>query len=143
MPLSPREAAQNWFEVVWNQARREAIAEMLAPDVVLHDGSVDSTGIQPFQLFFDRMHATFSQTHIDVEDTLVEGDRVCVRWRVKATHTGDGLGIPPTGKEIQVTGISVIRVADGLFVEAWQNWDMLGMMEQIRGHEKSPTYVAA
>jgi steroid delta-isomerase-like uncharacterized protein len=141
MTLSPREAAKTWFEVVWNQGRREAIAEMLSPHVAFHDGSTDSVGIQPFQLFFDRMHATLSQFHIDVDDILVQGEQVCVRWRASAKHTGDGLGIPATGKDIHVTGISIIRVAEGKFVEAWQNWDMLGMMEQIQGRSKSPTYV--
>ncbi len=143
MSQSPREAAKKWFEVVWNQGRREAIAEMLSSDVAFHDGSTDTVGIQSFQLFFDRMHATLSQIHVDVDDTLVDGDQVCVRWRAKARHTGDGLGVPPTGKEIDVTGISVVRVVDGKFVEAWQNWDMLGMMEQIQGRNKSPTYITA
>jgi predicted ester cyclase len=141
MTLSPREAAKKWFEVVWNQGRREAIAEMLSPDVAFHDGSTDSVGIEPFLLFFDRMNATLSKIHLDVDDILVQGDLVCVRWRAKAKHTGDGLGLLPTGKEIEVTGISVIRVADGKFIEAWQNWDMLGMMEQIQDRDKSPTYV--
>jgi predicted ester cyclase len=52
------------------------------------------------------------------------------------------LGIAPTGKNVHVTGISMLRLADGKFVEAWQNWDMLGMMEQIRGVGKSGTYIA-
>jgi hypothetical protein len=42
-----------------------------------------------------------------------------------------------------VTGINIIRVVDGKVVEGWQNWDMLGMMEQIRGTGKAATYVAA
>ena len=137
MSQSPAEIAKNWFEVVWNQGRRDAIAQMMAPNVLFHDANVDTQGIVPFQQFFDRMHAVLSNIHIDVDDTLVDGEKVCLRWRAIANHTGDGLGIPPTGKEVRITGISVVRVVDGIFVEAWQNWDMMGMMEQIKSHSQS------
>ena len=141
MTLTPGDSAKNWFESVWNQGRRETIAEMLAPEVVFHDGGTTSIGVQPFQQFFDRMQATFSKIHIDVEDTLVDGDKVCVRWTCKALHTGEGFGVPPTGIEIHVTGISVICVVNAKFVEAWQNWDMLALMDQISGHGNPPPYV--
>jgi len=143
MTQSMREAGRNWFELVWNQGRREAITELLTPSLVLHDGGVDSVGAEPFLQFFDRMQATFSSIHVDIDQTLVEGDKVCVRWVCTAKHTGDGFGIPPTGAQIHVTGISLIQFKDGKFIEVWQNWDMMGMMEQIKGLAQSPTYVAA
>ena len=79
-----------------------------------------------------------------VHDTIAEGDQLCVRWSCTGKHTGPGLGIPATGKTIHVTGISTVRVAAGKVVEGWQNWDMLGMMQQIQGAEKAAaTYIAA
>ena len=48
-----------------------------------------------------------------------------------------------TGVPIHITGITIIRIAGGKMVEGWQNWDMLGLMEQIQGMRKSATYVAA
>jgi predicted ester cyclase len=143
MAHSAGELGRIWFEEVWNQGRREAIAEMLAPNILLHDGGVDTEGTEPFHVFFDRMQDTFSDIHVDVDFVLGEGDIATVRWNCKAKHTGLGFGIPPTGVEIHVTGISIIQVEDGLMTEAWQNWDMLGMMEQIKGHGASPTYVTA
>jgi predicted ester cyclase len=143
MTESERSLGQRWFELVWNQLRREAIGEMLPPDGVLHENGADSTGPEGFYPFFDRMNATFSGLHVEVEDTIAEGDKLCVRWSCGAKHTGGGLGIDPTGVSIHVTGISIFRVAGNSIVEAWQNWDMLGMMEQINGLGKSGTHVAA
>lgn len=143
MTESERSLGQRWFELVWNQLRREAVSEMLPPHGVLHESGVDSTGPEGFYPFFDRMNATFSHLHVKVEDTIAEGDKICVRWSCKARHTGGGLGVDPTGISIHVTGISIFRVADNSIIEAWQNWDMLGMMEQIKGLSKSPTHVAA
>jgi predicted ester cyclase len=147
MTESDRSLGQRWFEEVWNQGRREAIAEMLAPDAVIHDGGIDTAGPAGFQSFFDRISATLSELHIDVDDTIAasdaEGDKLCVRWSCTARHTGDGLGLAPTGRTIDVTGICILRVANGKIVEGWQNWDMLGMMEQINGLRKSATYIGA
>lgn len=142
MTESERDIGKRWFEQVWNQGRREAIGEMIAPDAVVHDGGIVTSGPSAFYQFFDRMATAFSETHIDVEDTIAEGDKLCVRWSCTAKHTGDGLGITPSGVTVQVTGTSILRVAGPVFVESWQNWDMLGMMEQIRGLGTSATYIA-
>jgi predicted ester cyclase len=138
-----RGLGSRWFEQVWNEGRREAIAEMLAPEGVLHEAGTDTIGPEGFYPFFDRMRATFSDLRVKVEDTIAEGDKICVRWSCTAGHTGDGLGIAATGVTMHVTGISILRVAGGKLVEGWQNWDMLGMMEQIKGGGKAATYIAA
>jgi steroid delta-isomerase-like uncharacterized protein len=143
MTEQDRSLGARWFEEVWNKKRREAIAEMLAPDAVLHESGSDSVGPEGFYPFFERLNAAFSEFHVAVEDTIVEGNRLCVRWVCRCKHTGDGLGMPPTQKNVQVTGISIMRIADGRMVEGWQNWDMLGMLQQIQGATRSGTYVAA
>jgi len=137
-----RDLGRRWFEEVWNKGRREAVAELLAPDAVIHDGGIDTAGLEGFS-FYERMRATLSDLHVNVEDTIAEGDKLCVRWSFTARHTGDGLGIAPTGKTVHVTGISIIRVGGGKMVEGWQNWDMLRMMEQIKGGGRSATYIGA
>ena len=141
MTESERALGSRWFEEVWNEGRREAIAGMLAPGAVLHEGGSNAVGPEGFYPFYDRLRATLSEIHVHVEDTLAEGDRICVRWSCTGKHTGDGLGVPPTGKSIKVTGISILRVAGGRLVEGWQNWDMLAMMEQIKGMARSATYI--
>jgi steroid delta-isomerase-like uncharacterized protein len=143
MTQAERELGQRWFEEVWNRGRREAIPEMLAPDGVLHEAGLDSVGPDGFYPFFDRLNATLSEIRITVHDTIAAGHRICVRWSCTGKHTGPGLGFPPTGKTVHVTGISILRVAGGMMVEGWQNWDMLGLMEQIRGGGKGATYIAA
>jgi steroid delta-isomerase-like uncharacterized protein len=143
MTDSERALGRRWFEEVWNKGRRDEIAEMLAPNGVIHDGGIGTTGPDGFYPFFDRLSAAFSEFHVNVEDSIAEGDKVCVRWSCTAKHTGDGLGMPPTGITIHITGISIFRVAGGKLVEGWQNWDMLGMMQQIQGVGKAATYIGA
>jgi len=143
MTESERDLGRRWFELVWNQGRRDAIAEMLSPDALIHDGSTDSQGVDGFYLFFDRMTSTFSNIHVTIDDSISERDRVCVRWQFTAVHSGNGMGIESTGKNVRVTGISILRVADGKLVEGWQNWDMLGLLQQIEGKPNAAsTYIA-
>lgn len=144
MTQNERELGRRWFEEVWNKGRRDAIAEMLAPDGVLHEGELDAVGPEGFYAFFDRMNASMSEIQLTVHQTIAEGDQVCIRRSFRAMHTGDGLGFPATGKTLHVTGISMIRVAGGKIAEGWQNWDMLGMMQQIQAAGKpAATYIAA
>ena len=138
-----KELVRRWFEEVWNQGRREAIAEMLAPDAVIYDGGSASTGPEGFYPFFDRMQAAFSDIRMTLHDMIAEGDKVCVRWSSTVRHTGDALGMAATNQSIEITGISVARVANGKLAGAWQNWDMLGMMQRVRGESSAPTYIAA
>lgn len=143
MADTARDLGRRWFEEVWNQGRREAIAEFLHPGCVIHDGETDSIGPEGFHQFFDRIRGTFSEMHVAVEGIIAEGDSACVRWSCTAKHTGGALGIPPSGKTIHITGITILRVSDGKVSEAWQNWDMLGMLEQIQSvDKKAATYIA-
>ena len=141
MTRSAKELVRIWFEQVWNQSNRGVIADMLTPETVFHDAGTTSLGIVGFESFYDRLQASLSDVHVDVEDILVEEDKVCVRWTSSAKHTGDGLGISPTNAAVRITGMSLIRIADGKFVEAWQNWDQAGLMAQIQEHASLPASV--
>jgi steroid delta-isomerase-like uncharacterized protein len=143
MSEANKAVAIRWFEEVWNKRRREAIDELLLSDAVLYEGGKETIGPQGFHPFFDRMWAAFSDIHITIEDALAEGDTVCLRWSCTMRHTGHGLGMPPTNKKLETTGISIVRVADGKLAAGWQNWDMLGLMQQIQAQPRAATYIAA
>jgi predicted ester cyclase len=100
-------------------------------------------GPEGFYPFFDRMQAAFSDIHVTINEAIAEADKVCVRWSCTMRHTGNGLGIPPTGKNLATTGITIVHIANRKLVAGWQNWDMLGLMQQIKGEPMAPTYIAA
>jgi predicted ester cyclase len=81
-----------------------------------------------------------------IEDLIAEEDIVVARWRSRATHRGDYLGIGPSGKEVHFTGISFYRIVEGKIAQSWTVEDQLGLMRQIgaipgpgRSEEASPT----
>ena len=66
-----------------------------------------------------------------IEDLIAEGDKVVARWRSRATHRGDYMGMPPSGKEVQFMGISVYRIEKGKIAESWTVEDQFGLLRQI------------
>jgi hypothetical protein len=56
-----RDLGRRWFEEVWNKGRREAIAEMLTPGALIHDGGTDTAGAEGFYPFYDRLRGAFSR----------------------------------------------------------------------------------
>jgi predicted SnoaL-like aldol condensation-catalyzing enzyme len=113
-----------WFEEVWNQARRNVIFDLFAPECVLYDGHTPLRGPQEFADFHDRVRAQFDRVQIEPGVAIAENDLVCLRWTVSGVHKS-------TGKNAKASGISIVRIKDGRFVEAWQNWDAAGMAAQL------------
>ena len=68
---------------------------------------------------------------LTVEDMIAEGDKVVDRVIVRGTHEGELMGIPATGKQVEVVEMHISRIADGKIVERWGQWDAMGMMQQI------------
>src|SRR5215204_4991086 len=66
-----------------------------------------------------------------IEDLIAEGDKVVARWRSRATHQGDYMGIAPTGNKVEFTGISFYRIEGGKIAQSWNSEDRLGLMRQI------------
>lgn len=75
--------------------------------------------------------ATFPCYEIIAEDLIAEGDKVVVRFTVRATHQGDFMGIPATGRQVNVPGIIIYRIADQKIVGYWMHSDVLALMQQI------------
>jgi len=114
-----------WFEELWNQGRRETIEELFAAQGVLHDGASTYTGPEEFTSFYDKLSAEFSQFSIRPIVSLAEGSFACIHWSANCVHT-------PSGKRVRLTGTSVVRISNGQFVEAWQNWDAAGLAAQLQ-----------
>lgn len=66
-----------------------------------------------------------------VVDMVAEGDKVVARWTSEGTHNGPFMGMPPTGKMVTTSGITIFRFAGGRIVEEWSESDMVGMLQQV------------
>jgi steroid delta-isomerase-like uncharacterized protein len=124
---------------VWNNRNLDYLDEVYSPDFVLHalwqntsaGGAIEAKGTEPAKQVIGGWFTGFPDIKVTVEDQVAEGDLVASRHSSHGTHTDTFMGMPPTGKEAVVTGMTVTRIADGKIVEAWTSWDALGMFEQL------------
>jgi steroid delta-isomerase-like uncharacterized protein len=124
---------RRFYEEGWNQGNLAVFDELLAPNHVLHDPGFPQPihGLEGFKQYYGGYATAFPGNQITVEAYIAEGDTVVSRWTGRGTHKGDLLGIPPTGKQVTVTGITINRIANGKIAEDWSNYDMLGMLQQL------------
>jgi steroid delta-isomerase-like uncharacterized protein len=127
---------RRWFEEVWNQRRGETIEELVPADsVCFADGGPIRGPVEFRQRQYEPFLAAFPDLQVQVDGAIGQGDDVVVRWTATATHTGPGLGMPPTGRTVTFHGMSWVVVRDGKFHEGWQSSDV---MEVTRGLAMHP-----
>ena len=108
------------------------IDELVATDYVGHDPSQPELhGPDGVKGFVTTYLSAFPDGRITIDDQLAEGDLVATRWTGRGTHQGELMGIPASGKQVTVSGITISRLEDGKIVEEWSNWDTLGMLQQL------------
>ena len=135
MSVANKVLVYRWYEEVWNKKREEVIDELLSPDVIsygLSDDPMEAVkGTEAFKKYWRAMITIFPDIHVAVESTIAEDEKVVARCAVRATHLGNGLGIPPTGKKIHVTGVRIAVFENGRVIEAWNHFDYLAVYRQL------------
>lgn len=120
--------ARRWFEEGWNKHNLDKVDEFFTANFVSHSLGF---GFEEWKQFVSTALIAFPDIHFTVEDQIAEGDKVTTRWTYRATHQGEFMGIPATGKQVTVTGMNISRHENGKYVEDWGNWDGLGLLQQL------------
>jgi steroid delta-isomerase-like uncharacterized protein len=132
-PMSEQNKAhvRRVIEQIYNRGDLDAVDEMAAGDLVIHAASQEIRGHEGARQYVAALRTGFPDLHFTIEDQIAEGDRVVTRWTARGTHRGEFQGVPPTGREIRLTGADIDRIVGGKIVECWANVDELGLMRQL------------
>jgi predicted ester cyclase len=103
--------------------------KLVAPDYIEH--SEGFQGVEPFKQQITTFRAAFPDLHVTIEDLIIDGDRFASRTTVTGTHTGDLMGMPATGKQINVGTVDMGRIANGQAKERWGGLDMYALLTQL------------
>jgi steroid delta-isomerase-like uncharacterized protein len=113
----------------FNKGNMSVLDELVAANHVNHTDNVH--GPEEYKRFITMYRAAFPDLHMAIDLQIAEEDKVVNRWTTRGTHRGNLMGIPPTGKQVTVTGTHIARIVGGKIVEEWGNMDALGMMQQL------------
>jgi predicted ester cyclase/uncharacterized protein YndB with AHSA1/START domain len=129
---------RKFLEEFKNQANIDIVDETWTEDCVLHLTGFSLPGGREAQKNIGRaIFGAFGNIHVDVNDTIVEGDRVVERHTATAVHQGEFNGIPATGRKVHWTENHIYRIADGKIAEAWSEPSFHDLMKQISSSPRS------
>jgi predicted ester cyclase len=149
MSEANKAVVRRWFEEVWNQGREATIDELFAAGALAHglgDSEADVHGPAEFKQFVSHIRGSIPNLSFTVEDLVAEGDRVAVRITLKGVHSGPGLGVEPSGGDVSIQGIVIVRIVNGQIVEGWNSYDQLGLLRQVGalpGRERNDSFLSA
>jgi steroid delta-isomerase-like uncharacterized protein len=131
MSASNKAIVQRFFDEGLNNRDFSVFTELIG-DCVYHMPLVGELRGEALKQFFVHLFDAFPDIQRTVEDQVTDDyQTVVTRWRAVGTHQGEFMGIAPTGKRVTITGISIHRIQSGKIVEEWQEWDSLGLMQQL------------
>lgn len=133
MSLEENKALFHRFnDEVINKKNADAIGQFFAADYVDHNPPpIGEPGLEGFKQALGAYFAAFPDLHTDIDDLIAEGDKVVGGMTTCGTHRGELMGIAPTGKQITMAEIHIVRYSGGKVVEHWGIEESMGMMQQL------------
>ena len=131
LPEQNAELVRQWF-AAWNAHDADGISRLATPDFVRHDpNSPEVHGPQGERQLASMLFGALPDMEFTLEDMVAASDRVAVRFVARATHRGELMGIPATGKRLSFSGMELYRVVGEKVAEQWVGVDMLGILQQL------------
>jgi steroid delta-isomerase-like uncharacterized protein len=123
---------RRFYEELWSQGDLEAIPELVAENFVDHHPLPGAPpGREGLAALVTTWRTAFPDMREMVEDLIAEGDKVVGRFTMRGTHSGQFMGVPPTGQRVKMSGIDIVRIAGGKIAEFWYGEHLLELMQQL------------
>jgi steroid delta-isomerase-like uncharacterized protein len=123
--------ARRAWEIV-SSANLDLLEEVYAPDLVWHEPDQDVRGIEEGKQYVSDALRAFPDAQVTVEDMIAEGDKVVSRYTIRGTHQGETEEFgPPTGRQMELEGITIHRFEGDKIVEEWERYDNLSALQQL------------
>lgn len=132
MSTEQNKAAVRHFNEAFNTGDLDRAITVFAPHAVVHNsGAPDPLNLEGFKQFGGVFLTAFPGGQLTIDDLIADEDRIVSRITYRGTHTGDLMGIPPTGKSVTVSAMIIDQFANGKIVETWRLFDHMAMMQQL------------
>ncbi|MFC5139263.1 ester cyclase [Actinomycetospora rhizophila] len=115
----------------WNANDLDGYLDLYTDDVRLHGFAPEPLDKNATRAFYEGLFAAFPGNRIELHETFGDGDRLTSRFMLSGRHDGDFMGIPATGREIVMPGITILHFRDGRCAERWTCSDMLSLLIQV------------
>ena len=123
----------DYTEAVWNQHSVPAMNRFYSRGYVHHDVSrPDVRDLDGYKAWGADLMQGLPDLHVAIDDVIADdGGKAVKRWTATGTHSGTLAGIPPTGKKVRFSGVSVYRMEGDRVAESWYVYDLMGLLQQL------------
>jgi len=130
--------------IIWNKGDLSIADEIYSPEFVYHHLNIyeDRTGIDTFKEFVASIRTTYPDFFVVFENTFIEGEWATAQWTISGTNTGPRGDLPPTGKKMKVSGVTIYQIKDGKVVEEWVYYNQGAILKQL-GYTLNPPSIEA
>jgi steroid delta-isomerase-like uncharacterized protein len=135
---SENEAAVERALAAWNAADLSGYLELYDDGIRLHGYAPEPMGKQAVRGFYEEIFAAFDNPKLRFHEVFSAGDSLCINFTMTGRHAAEFMGVPATGREIAVDGITVLHFRNGKCIERWSQADMLGLLVQIGAAPEPP-----
>ena len=129
MSLEENKAIVRRFIEAYNKQNLDVFDDLVAPDFVDH--THQQQGLEKLKKIFHAAYIGFPDLHETIEDIIAEGDKVWIRVKTTGTHTGEFMGIAPTGKKVTSEMVDIYRIVNGKHVDGRFITDQLAFLKQL------------
>lgn len=115
------------------QGNMNSFKELVADDVINHSAPSGLPNGAESMIYFiiEILRKGFPDIQLEILDQIAEADKVTTRKAMRATHTGDFMGIPASNKSVTINVIDIIRLRDGKYVEHWGMSNLADIIKEI------------
>lgn len=126
-----KQLVRRFIEIGWGTGDERVFDECLDRNCHRHLSGAVSSGQTDAKLALALVHIGIPDMQVTIEQLFGEEDMVVVRSVTRGTHKGEYVGVPPTGRSVEIAAVDLYRIANGKIVESWHNVDELGLLRQL------------
>jgi len=132
MSAEENKALVRRFYEQFDEGNLDVAVKILDTNCVFHfPGGVNVIGPEGYKKYVATFRTAFTDLKHIIKDMIAEGNKMVARFEFPGTHNVEFMGIAPTGKQIMFPGIGIYHIDNGKFVEAWIEYDALGLLQQL------------
>lgn len=126
---------RKWIEA-WIVNDLDVLAEIFAPDYRVNEALIGIEGVKQAVHF---LHTALSDISAELHEMVAEDDKVVIHWTIRGHHAGQFMGIPPTGKELQLEGINIYRIVDGKIITNHEQTNVSEVIQRLKADRTTDT----
>ena len=132
-PKTNKDLVQKWIDA-WIVNDLDLLDELFAPDYAVNETRIGPEGVKQAVGF---LHAVLADISAELNEIVAEEDKVVIRWTIRGRHAGNFMGIPPTGRQLELTGINIYQIVDHKIVANHEQTNISEVIQKLRANPEA------